>query len=189
MTGGSVSSARQRRTSQAILEAAARVLAETPDASLDDVAQAADIGRATLYRHFPSRQVLLAALHDEALEEIGRRLADAALDRVPAAQALERIVRAILVVGDRYSVVMHEKPEHLRPDRVEELVRQPIRAVLERGVREGVVRDDIPVDALLALFGSLLIGGVRLVSERRASLEDAAAHVTAFAVAGTRGPS
>jgi TetR/AcrR family transcriptional repressor of mexCD-oprJ operon len=177
----------KRRTSQAILQAAARVLADAPDASLDDVAQAADIGRATLYRHFPSRQALLTALHDEAVEEVGRRLADAALDRVPVDQALERIVRAVLVIGDRYAVVMREKVERLESARVEELVRMPIRAVLERGVREGVFRDDIPVETLHALFGSLLTGGVRLVSEQPSSLEDATAHVTAVALAGLRG--
>jgi TetR/AcrR family transcriptional repressor of mexCD-oprJ operon len=184
-----MSQAMKSRTSQAILEAAARVLADAPDASLDDVAHAADIGRATLYRHFPSRHALLAALRDEAVDEVSRRLADAALDRVPVAQALERIVRAVLVVGDRYSVLMRDKPEHRGLGRVEPLVRQPIRDVLERGVREGIVRDDVPVETLLALLGSLLGAGVRLVSEQPGSLEDTTAHVTAVALAGLRGSS
>lgn len=162
------------------------MLAEDADASLDDVARAADVGRATLYRHFPSREALLVALRDEAVEEIGRRFADASLDRVPVAEALERIVRATLVVGDRYSVVAREKPERLEHHRVEELMRAPIRAVFARGVAEGTIRADVPLDTLLALFGSALGAGVRLVSERSETLEDATAYVTACALDGLR---
>lgn len=48
-----------------ILEAAHRVLAGDPGASMEQVAVAAGLGRATVHRHFPSRQSLLAALVDD----------------------------------------------------------------------------------------------------------------------------
>jgi AcrR family transcriptional regulator len=176
-------SPRYQRTSQAILDAAAHVLAGESEASLDDVAQAADVGRATLFRHFPSREALLAALHEEAIEEIGRRFVECGLVGATPEVALQRIVRAVLVVGDRYSVLMlrPQAPEH---PRVEEVVRTPIRDVLERGIAAGTIRADVPLDVLLVLFGGALAAGIRLVSERRASLEDAVELTTAFALRG-----
>lgn len=48
-----------------ILDAAQRVLAGDPGASMEQVAAAAGLGRATVHRHFPSRQSLLAALVDD----------------------------------------------------------------------------------------------------------------------------
>src|SRR5262245_26610502 len=93
------------RTASAILDAAAHALAERTDASMADVASAAGVGRATLYRYYPSREALLDALAAEALADAGARLADAGLDRVPVPEAIERIVRALVAVGDRYVVL------------------------------------------------------------------------------------
>jgi AcrR family transcriptional regulator len=179
-----MSEAARQRTAQAILEAAAHVLAEDAEASLDDVAHAAEVGRATLYRHFPSREALLAALRDEAVEEMGRRLAEASLDRVPVPEAIERIVRATLVVGDRYRFFRHEKPEKLDGARVEARLGGPIRAVVSRGIETGVLRDDVPQEVLLELFGGILQTGAQLVSTGRASIDDATAYTTAFALGG-----
>ncbi|MEM1316029.1 MAG: helix-turn-helix domain-containing protein, partial [Pseudomonadota bacterium] len=44
----------------AILEAAFQLYARRPDASLAEVAQRAGVGRATLHRHFGSREALIA---------------------------------------------------------------------------------------------------------------------------------
>jgi AcrR family transcriptional regulator len=178
--------ARHKRTSAAILAAAAHVLAEDADAALDDVAAAAGVGRATLYRHFASREALLEALLGAAVAEMGDRLAAAGLDRVPVAEAIARIVRAALVVGDRYAVLMNGKPEQRAHPEADSLIRRPIREVFERGAAEGSLRSDISLEALVALFGSALSAGVRLVSVEQQSLEETAAAVTAFVLDGAR---
>lgn len=41
------------------------------DASLEEIARRADVGVATLYRNFPSRDDLVRALYDVALDELG----------------------------------------------------------------------------------------------------------------------
>src|SRR5918911_2194199 len=62
----------QERVAAAILEAAARVLAAGGEqASMNDVAAAAGVARATLYRYFPSRQALLDELARVAADEAG----------------------------------------------------------------------------------------------------------------------
>ena len=58
--GASRSDARENR--ERILEAASRLLAQSPAASLGDVAAAAGVSRSTLYRHFTGRKSLIAAL-------------------------------------------------------------------------------------------------------------------------------
>jgi serine phosphatase RsbU (regulator of sigma subunit) len=65
--GTSRSDARENR--ERILEAASRLLAQSPAASLGDVAAAAGVSRSTLYRHFAGRQELIAALGQRPREE------------------------------------------------------------------------------------------------------------------------
>ncbi len=61
------------RTDERILDAARRLLEQSPAASLSDIAAAAGVSRATLYRRFPSRERLVARLdtrpEDGALEQ------------------------------------------------------------------------------------------------------------------------
>ncbi len=178
------SSSARLRTPAAILEAAARLLAEDGDASMADLAGAAGVGRATLYRYYPSREALLAALTAEALGELADRLADAGLETVGVEEAIGRIVRAVLTVGDRYAVLVRERVT-ADPAAAERAFTEPIRRVLERGIDEDLLRDT-PVDVQLALFGGVLQAGVRLASERRLGHEDAAAAVTRAYLDGAR---
>jgi serine phosphatase RsbU (regulator of sigma subunit) len=50
-----------RRNRERILKAAGRLLAQSLSASLEDIAAAAGVSRSTIYRHFPSRDGLVAA--------------------------------------------------------------------------------------------------------------------------------
>jgi serine phosphatase RsbU (regulator of sigma subunit) len=54
-----------RRNRERILKAAGRLLAQSPSASLEDIATAAGVSRSTIYRHFPCRDDLLAASNEE----------------------------------------------------------------------------------------------------------------------------
>ena len=174
------------RTPAAILAAAARLLAESEAASMADVAAAAGVGRATLYRYYPSREALVAALAAEAVQEAGTRLADAGLDTAPPEEAIERIVRALIAVGDRFAVLVTRECIELDPDAIERLISQPIRRVFQRAVDEGLLRDDLPLDIQLELFGGIVRTGITLAGERRLGLEDAAAAITSTFLDGAR---
>lgn len=57
-----------RRNRERLLAAAESVLNERGvTASLDDIAKAAEVGNATLYRHFPSREKLIEAVYDQRI--------------------------------------------------------------------------------------------------------------------------
>src|SRR5438093_7911916 len=181
-------SPRYDRTAAAILDAAARVLADRgARANMAGVAAAGGVSRATLYRYYPSREALLEALATQALTDAAGRIADAGLDRCPVPEAIERIVRALLAVGDRYAVLLREQVDP-DPAEAERVVGAPLRTVFARGVDQGVLRDDLAPEVLQELFGGLLIAAIKLVGERRLGLEEAAATTTALFLNGARLP-
>src|SRR5438874_2107056 len=131
---------RHDRTAAAILDAAAHALSEHgQSANMADVAAAAGVSRATLYRYYPDREALLDALASHALADAATRLADAGLERAAVEEAIERIVRALIAVGDRYAVIVRE---HVKfdPAEAERLLGEPMRAVFVRGIDSGLFR-------------------------------------------------
>ncbi|HYT52565.1 MAG TPA: TetR family transcriptional regulator [Gaiellaceae bacterium] len=144
-------------TRSGILAAAASVLAARQGASMAEIAAAAGIARGTLYRHFPTRESLLRALETAANEEAGRRLAEANLEQVPVDEALARLVRALVAVGEDFIVLLRER----RPP--EPGFAAPLVALIERGRANGEIRGDVPVatlvESLLVLIGACVRTG------------------------------
>lgn len=168
-----------------ILDVAATVLAERgTSVSMTDIAQAAGVARATLYRYFPNRDALLYALYEAALSDLTRRLNDARLDSVPIEEAVARMTRATIAATGRYRALgLFEKaPREAR--RMERQLAAPLRAVFERGAASGAFRRDMPVHTLAELYFSLLEGVVSRVIRHRLSVEEASAYATTLFLSG-----
>jgi TetR/AcrR family transcriptional regulator, mexCD-oprJ operon repressor len=178
--------ARYDRTATAILDAAAHALSEHGGrTSMADVAAAAGVSRATLYRYYPDRDALLDALASQALADAAARLADAGLERAPVEQAIERIVRALTAVGDRYAALVREQVEG-DPGEIERLIAAPMRAVFARGIESGVLRQDLAADVLLELFGGALVAALKLTQHGQLGLEEATAAAASVFLNGAR---
>ena len=174
------------RTAAAILDAAAHVFSEQGTAaSLADVAAAAGVSRATLYRYYPNREALLKALAAYALTELASRLTDAGLERTTVKEAIERLARAIVAVGDRYAVLAGEQCSPDEAD-AERLVGAPMRAVFERGIASGLIRQDLPADVLLELFSGTLLAAIKLTQGHQLGAEEASAAAAAVFLDGAR---
>lgn len=173
------------RTSAAILDAAARVFAEDGSAAnLAAVATAAGVSRATLYRYYASRDALLQALVRDAIDDAARRLADAGLERAPVEDAIERILRAFVTVGDRYAVLVGDLPLYDKADRSQ--LEIPVRAVLKRGIETGVLRHDLSPEALNELLGGAAISAIKLTQHHGLGLEEATAAAASLFLDGAR---
>lgn len=132
------------RNREALLRAAAELLAEDPSASMDEIAARAGLGRATMYRHVTSRSQLLQQLATEALHVARVAVADArpadgrpvdALRRV-IAQLADRAVEfrtllALGVVADPAFVTQRTE------------VLAPVTELFARGRDSGELRQDI----------------------------------------------
>lgn len=152
---------------------------------MDDVATAAGVGRATVYRYFASREALLDALLTRALTEVSERLAQAKLESVPVEEAVARIVRALVAVGDRYMVLVREE-ECLDKEVVEREVGGPVRAIFERGRASGVLRTDLSPDWLEELLGGLIAAGLKFAGEREFGVEETSAAIVSLFLDGAR---
>jgi AcrR family transcriptional regulator len=101
-----------RRNRDAIVEAAREAFAKRGlQASLDDIARSAGVGSGTLYRHFPTRDDLVAAVFTERMAELAVAVDEARQDddawrgfadyvhRICRAQAEDRGLAAIFALG------------------------------------------------------------------------------------------
>ena len=169
-------------TERMIIETAAQALDERGDASMADIADAAGVGRATLYRYFPSRDLLLQAIGDTALDELTGRLADARVDTIPVTEAIARLTRAFISAGSKYVALMRTGHKPVDPAEVDRRIGTPLRELFDRGIATGELRGDVPSDVLLTLFGGLLEAAIK--TQPGYGVEQASAAVLAVFLTG-----
>src|SRR5215468_4885028 len=172
------------RVSTAILEAAAAVLAERGEqASMADVAAAAGMARATVYRYFPNREALFEALGRLAVEQAGELLEAGRLQDVAVPEAFERAVRALVAVGD-YLVVVSRENARPDPAEFEQRVASPLRTLIERAQSLAEVRDDLPASWLMESLIGIVVSGLQ--TRPSLGVEDTVAGITSLFLDGAR---
>lgn len=175
----------QERIAGGILDAAAAVLGERGDAaSMEEVAEAAGVGRATLYRYFPSREALLRALEAAAVEQLCVKIAEAELDTVPVAEGIARLNRGFLDAGDKYVALLRAGRKTTDARVIEHRIAAPVRALIHRGVQDGTLRADIPPEMLLGMFTALLESALQMTAQARLGIEAASAAITTAFLTG-----
>jgi TetR/AcrR family transcriptional regulator, mexCD-oprJ operon repressor len=174
----------QQRVAAAILDGAARILAvEGEQASMNDVAAAAGVARATVYRYFPNRQALLDELARAAVSAADEGLASARIDEVSPEEGVARAVRALVDVGDSFVLLARERVRS-EPERFERRVTQPLRELFERGQAAGDIRPDIASALLTESLIGLIVGV--LTSTPPLGREDIIATITGLFLDGAR---
>jgi AcrR family transcriptional regulator len=181
--------ARRDHIAAGILDTAATVLAERGEAaSMAEIAEAAGVGRATLYRYFPSREALIAGLAEAGLRELYDRIADAELDTVPVEEGIARLTRGFVTSGSRYVALMNAKQAgaltKLDPAEIDRRIAEPVRALLRRGAADGTLRGDLPPEVLFEMFTGLLEKALHLVMRGGVGVEQASAAVTTLFLNG-----
>ncbi len=174
----------QQRVAAAILDGAAQIFAvHGEQASMHDVAEAAGVARATVYRYFPNRESLLEALARAAVSDVDARLASARIDEVTPEEGIARAVRALVDVGSSFVLLARDR---LRsdPEQFERKLTQPLRRLFERGQATGDIREDITSARLTESLIGLIVGVI--TSTPSLGREDMTATITGLFLDGAR---
>lgn len=171
-----------RRNREAILEAARELFAESGDAPMYEVARRAEVGQATLYRNFPERWDLAAALLDELVDAEERLAAEHAGDP----DAFFVLVRSMVETAARFHALGTLGREHRVAGPEVERVRQRYRELIKGPIRDakaaGTLRRDLTVDDVFLLL-AMVSGALEGVQEPAARAA-AASRALALALDG-----
>ena len=153
-------------TRETILEAAAQVFRQKGfhGASMQDIAKAVNLQKASLYHHVSSKQEILLALLDRALEMLHERISTISSQTIPADKKLSQMIWAYLQIlaenTDLSAVLLFEhrsleRKQHARHvpnrDKFEALWRD----ILLEGVDTKLFRCDDPALTARAILGIL----------------------------------
>jgi AcrR family transcriptional regulator len=136
-----------QRNRSAILQAASEVMTSQQNAvGMPEIARRAGIGQATLYRHFPDRLALTAAVIAYQIERLERYVAAGGDQPTTFRQALDEILRAQISMRPLVQLARRLDPRirarYLR--RVTAVLAEPLRRAQDDGrVRADLVPDDL----------------------------------------------
>lgn len=129
------------------------------DASLRDIARRADVGLATLYRHFPTREALLEALLHATLAELTQKACELESSSTPDEALVSwfregvTFVRSYSRVVDLMAAAIADPESALHASCVN--LRSAGTRLLLRAQAAGLARADIDGTDLFALIGAL----------------------------------
>ena len=145
-----------------LLSRAAEVLSAAPAASMEEMAAAAGISRATLFRRYPNRQLLVSAVARAAAQAYVAATDAARLEEGPPDEALRRLLAALAPLGVRFGLLTSQPLDDLVEKELLTLVRESdeqLRALVRRGQEEGVFRVDLSAEWVAIMVTWLLVGG------------------------------
>lgn len=166
------------RNIAALIDAATELIDETGDFNMSAVAKRAGIGRVTLYAHFPTREDLLAAAVQRAVEQFDSTLADMRLDDGAATAALERLVEQSWEMLDHHRKLAECALGALPPEEVH-ILHDPIRSrlttLIKRGQRSGEFRKEFTPEWIVTMIITTAHATVTEVEAGRLRLKNAPA--------------
>jgi AcrR family transcriptional regulator len=140
--------------------------------TMSQVAQAAGVGRATLYKYFPDVEAILHAWHERQIAHHLDQLAEIRDRSGAAGDRLDAVLRT-------YAAIVHQRARHgadlgsllhrthtgERAADAEQRLHDMIRDLLAEGVTGGTVRDDVAPGELASFCLSALAAAGSLPSE------------------------
>lgn len=171
-----------------VLRSAAALLTRKSTATMDEVAKAAGIGRATLHRHFAGRDALVRALEELGIQEFGAALDRAGLDKGTSQEALRRFVAAVEPSAGLLSFLVTENQlfEGGEVNEGWDRLDARVSAFFLRGQERGEIRIDLtPAWLTEALYG-LISTGAWAVQVGRVAAQDFQYMIVELLLGGAR---
>jgi len=173
--------ARAERSRLAMINAGMLLLAENKDATLSDVAAVAGVGRATLYRHFETREQLIEAVARQCLMTFEEATSDIESQATSYLDAIRLLFECVMPLQKELTFIMKvdalvgdlERLAHLFEEQDKE-----IRLLLKECQKENSISNNVPLDWLMVLLDSFFIAAWRMVNEH--NIDHASAAKLAF---------
>jgi AcrR family transcriptional regulator len=149
-----------QRNTDALLEAALAVFATSGvDAPVREIAEKAGVGIGTVYRHFPQRSDLVAAVFRHEIDACADAALILAAEREPG-EALARWMQryaAFIATKRGLATALHsgDPAFDTLPAYFQQRLEPALRALLEAAAAAGEVRTDISAEELLGAVASL----------------------------------
>lgn len=162
-------------TRDSLLEAAIRVFASRPDASLSDVADAAGVRRVTLHRLLGSRDELLRSIAVRSLAEMDEACRRAVEGADSAIGTLRACVEALTPVGDRCHFLWTQSGIWEEPTVAREVDRQnrELAELIDAAKSEGSIATDIPNAWIINAIESVVFAALKTARAGDIAVNDA----------------
>jgi TetR/AcrR family transcriptional repressor of mexCD-oprJ operon len=169
-----------------VLLSAVGLLSRQPSASMDEIARAAGISRATLHRMFPGRDTLLHEVATLALDRMAAALDAAAIDEDDPVEAVRRLADVVIPEASVAAFLTGESRlfEDTAISEAWERMDARVAALFLRGQQSGAFRVELPAAWLSEAFFDLLAGVGWAVQEGRLAPRDSTFALTELFLGG-----
>ena len=179
--------ARANRSRQALINAGIQLLIQHPGAFLKEVAEAAGVGRATLYRHFDTREQLIQEIALESLEMTDTAMAPVHARNGTARETLCDMFRVLMPMADRYHFLLSLWSLAEEDKQVNDIYQQQLERLhelIERGKQQGSIRSDLNSDWVMVMIDTMIYSGWWLIGEGKCDAEQAANNAISTLLSG-----
>ena len=165
-----------QRSRDAILVAAREVLSKDGSAGLDAIAERAGVHRATLYRHYPTREALVAGLYEAYLDDAQSVVLESDPEAADLRAEIVALTRRVYEVNIDWRAFDWAPAYTLETQtRRTEMSMMTFR-LFEAAHARGVVRGDLSIRQALAAWGAPILFLAARISAGAWTLDEAIEH-------------
>ncbi len=169
-----------------VLRAAAALLTRRATASMDEIARAAGVSRATLHRHFPGRDALVHALGTMGVAQILGRLDEARIEDGDPVEAVRRLIGEAIPVSGFLAFLYGENQlaDSQAVGEGWERIDERVSALFRRGQEQGLFRYDMSPSWLCEALYALIAASAWSVQDGTMARRDAGRMVADLLLGG-----
>ncbi|MEK8213010.1 TetR/AcrR family transcriptional regulator [Paenibacillus sp. FSL L8-0463] len=141
-----------------ILDEATTLLIEKPNASMNEIAESAGIGIATLHRYVESREQLMIYLGFRAIEVVSETMKGIRLDEEHCENYIPELIEALIPLGDKIYFLAQDATVSYNQeiDGADQQLREPVLHVIGLLQQKGYFRQDVDRKWIVDVLYSLL---------------------------------
>jgi AcrR family transcriptional regulator len=166
------------RSRQAIIQAGLNLFIQNEDSTLVDIAKAADVGRATLYRQFKTREDLQESIGLYCLDRFDEVNLNVETQASNPMDALRLVLQNILLLYSEFTFLSKFEIFLTSSEKLQSRMRaqdDELRDLISLNLKQGFICDTYSVDWVFFFFEGLLWAGYQAIRSGRYDSAQAAA--------------